>query len=249
MNARSARIKFPAIATALLAVSLQAEAADLGAPNYTKAPAYVPSPTYNWTGAYVGANLGGTWTNDDNSGTALIGAPATTLSGPQGILGGIQFGYNYQFQPSWLLGIEGDLSWTSANASSGFAGLGTIGTFTNSQNWYDTLTGRLGYVQNNWLFFVKGGAAWLNADYSLNSFGLVTGSSSINDTRTGWTIGVGAEWMFTQSWSAKLEYDYLDFGTDSLNFGGVGANFDTRVNQFKAGVNYHFLPGTFLGTF
>jgi outer membrane immunogenic protein len=52
-----------AAVTALLALSMSAKAADVGAQPrvYTPPPVYVPPPVFNWTGFYVGGNFGGAW--------------------------------------------------------------------------------------------------------------------------------------------------------------------------------------------
>ena len=47
----------------------------------------------------------------------------------------------------------------------------------------------------------------------------------------------------TQRWSAKLEYDYLGFGTETLNFGiplGAATTFKTQINEVKVGLNYRW---------
>ncbi len=97
-----------------------AGAADLSRP-VRPAPVPVVLP-YNWTGFYVGGHIGGGWQDGDST---LLGAPAplffplgTTQSGSgSGFLGGVQAGYNYQLSPNWLVGIEGDISWTNTNFS------------------------------------------------------------------------------------------------------------------------------------
>lgn len=185
-------------------------------------------PIYTWNGFYVGGHLGGVTSSEDVS----VDGFNVLSTNPSGFLGGVQAGYNYQIAPNWLIGIEGELSWTSASGSS----LG----FNSDHNWYDTLDGRLGYVMGPWLLYAKGGAAWMNADYSVPGV-------SINVTRTGWNIGAGAEFMLAPQWSAKAEYNFLDFGKDNL--GGVFTGFavDTQVHEFKVGVNYHFVPGTLFG--
>jgi len=182
-----------------------------------------PPLVYTWNGLYVGGHLGGAASSEDISGES---------TDPGGLLGGLQAGYNYQLSPNWLIGIEGELTWTSASGSSL--------DFQSNHHWYDTLDARLGYVMGNLLIYAKGGAAWMNADYS-------TPGASINDTRGGGDIGVGVEYMFAPQWSAKAEYTYLDFGSDNLAFPSRGVGVDTQVNEFKIGVNYHFAPGTLFG--
>jgi outer membrane autotransporter protein len=189
-------------------------------------PPLMPIPV--WNGFYVGGHIGGVTSSE--TATDLFGFSASP--DPGGFLGGVQVGYNYQIAPTWLIGIEGELSWTSANGS-------TL-DFQSNHRWYDTLDARLGYVMGSWLFYAKAGAAWMNADYSVPD-------ASLNITRSGWNLGVGAEFMIAPQWSAKAEYTYLDFGTDTLGFPLIGTAVDTQVHEFKVGVNYHFLPGTLFG--
>ena len=87
----------------------------------------------------------------------------------------------------------------------------------------------------------------MNADYSLSAAGAVTGFSSVKATRDGWTVGGGLEAFIMPNWSAKLEYDYLDFGNESYNFpiAGTTIGFKTEVHEVKLGINYHLLPGAF----
>ena len=73
----------------------------------------------------------------------------------------------------------------------------------------------------------------------------VTVRPSASDTRSGWIVGTGVEWAFASDWSAKAEYNYMDFGSrkvDFASFGGspVSLDIDQRISVIKAGVNYHF---------
>jgi len=64
-----------------------------------------------------------------------------------------------------------------------------------------------------------------------------------NTTRTGWNAGLGLEYMLGSRWSAKAEYDHLEFGSNTLGFVnpfGNSVTFKSAVNEVKAGVNYHF---------
>jgi outer membrane autotransporter protein len=114
---------------------------------------------------------------------------------------------------------------------------------TSDHNWYGTLSGRLGYVTGPLMLYGKAGAAWMNADYRLEVNSGIDGATVANTTRTGWNVGAGLEYMLGSRWSAKLEYDYLDFGSNTLGFVnpfGNSATVKTAVNEVKAGVNYHF---------
>ena len=83
------------VALVALGATVPALAADLGArPAYTKAPVYA-APIYNWTGFYIGGHVGGAFAGDNS------------LGGNDGrFLGGLQGGFDYQFAPSWVLGVE-----------------------------------------------------------------------------------------------------------------------------------------------
>jgi opacity protein-like surface antigen len=214
-----------AVAVGALALSFCTCAAAADLPR--RPPPPLLQPIYTWNGFYFGGHVGGVSSKED------VTDGITTLStDPSGVLGGLQGGYNYQVAPNWLIGIEGELSWTSASGSSL--------DFHSDHKWFDTLDGRLGYAMGPWLLYAKGGAAWMNADYSVPG-------ASINVTRSGWNIGGGAEFMLAPQWSAKAEYNFLDFGTDNLGFPFTGIGVKTQVNEFKVGVNYHWLPGTLFG--
>ena len=106
-------------------------------------------------------------------------------------------------------------------------------------DWYAVLAGRLGWlVTPQWLLYVKGGAAW--ADVSADYLGPASTASG-SDTPVGWALGGGVEYMFTQQWSAKLEYLYLDFDPTITACGGLCVDaILVEVHTLKAGVNYHF---------
>ena len=184
--------------------------------------------------------------------SAARSAPASTcsrrLAGARPIraasLGGLQFGYNYLVAPTWLVGIEAELAWTSAQGKTNFvdpAGTASL-SITSDHNWYDTLSGRVGYVMGPLMLYAKGGAAWMNADYQMEVNSGLDGSTLTNTTRPGWIAGGGLEYMLGSRWSAKLEYDHLDFGSNTLGFVnpfGNSVTVQSAVNQVKAGLNYH----------
>jgi outer membrane receptor protein involved in Fe transport/opacity protein-like surface antigen len=207
---------------------------------YTKAPA-VASTVYYWAGPYVGANFGGAFSAGEHVFTPIGWGSIN----PSGVLGGLQFGYNYLAAPTWLVGVEGELGWSSAQGKTNLvdpvAGTAAL-SITSDQNWYDTLSGRVGYVLGPLLLFGKGGAAWMNADYKMDMNSGLSGVTLTNTTRPGWIAGAGFEYMLGSHWSAKLEYDHLEFGRNTLSFMnpfGNSVTVESAVNQVKAGVNYH----------
>ncbi len=209
-------------AVAMVALAAPASAADLAARPYTKAPAYQApvAPIYNWTGFYIGGHIGGAFPGEDN---VLAGSRDGTF------MGGVQGGYDMQFAPNWVLGLEANYSFLSTNSNIDNRGLGSV-------------TGRLGYTWGPTLLYAKGGYAWADTRFS-NGFGGDGG-------RDGYTVGGGLEYLFTQNWSGKVEYQYYDFGT--VNFvtpaGGIG-NFKNDQHTIKAGLNYRFNLGNLGGGF
>jgi opacity protein-like surface antigen len=232
MSAKWAAKTIAAMIAATFAISVGA--ADLR----SRPPAMMSEPV-DWSGFYVGGNFGGTFARED------VGTPIGTFStDPSGVLGGFQAGYNFLFLPNWLLGFEGEFDLTSAQGTVNFSTPATAFSVFSNHNWYGIVSGRVGYVTGPWLFYAKGGGAWMNADYRLAVNSGLGGAATVSPDRTGWTIGGGAEYFYLPGWSAKLEYSFLDFGSsaNSFAFAGLGAplTFTTRVHEVKAGVNYHW---------
>ncbi len=212
----------------------------------------IPAAAADWTGFHVGAHVGFAFAGEDAS-SGLFGTPETFSTNPSGFIGGLQAGYDYQFSPNWLVGAEIAQSWSAASGNFNFStttpgGAFATGIFDSNQNWYGTITGRLGYVTGDWVLYAKGGAAWMNADYNVAVTGPFAGGT-INSTRSGYAAGIGGEWRFAPDWSTNLEYDYLDFGTGSYALGGVGTTVDSHVQLLKVGLNYHLRPGGLFGWF
>ena len=225
-----------------------ASAADLSRPMYTKAP---PMPMmYNWTGFYVGANVGGSWGRQDTSLAAVGGGTAATNSvSPNGVIGGGQIGYNWQMGSPWVFGLEADIQ-GSGQRDSGVLAVGpAIASvpYQDKLEWFGTVRGRIGYAigaQGRWLPYITGGLAY--GDGNINGTGTVAGvTGSFNNTNTyvGYTVGAGLEYAFADKWSAKLEYLYMDLGNGPTISVTPAANLVANHmtdNIARAGVNYHF---------
>src|SRR5215472_3068861 len=161
-----------------LAAAASAAAADLPpAPAY-KAP---PAPSYNWNGFYAGVNLGGAW-DTESLHQANIPARGTGLDATihsSGVAGGGQLGFNWVAAPSWLVGVEADVS-GAALKGTGIGinppnGIATT-SWTDKLDAFGTARARIGYARNNWLFYGTGGFAWSND--TLTRTQLVTGRLS-----------------------------------------------------------------------
>ena len=119
-------------AAAIVTFAAPAFAADIPARTYTKAPVYTaPQVVYNWTGFYIGGHLGGAFASDNS----------LEASGGR-FLGGLQGGFDYQFAPNWVLGLEAQYSWLSNNNNSGVAFPGGV-LITSKNNQLGSATGRL----------------------------------------------------------------------------------------------------------
>ncbi len=223
-------------------MSSTAMAADIARPVYKAPPAGALPVAYDWTGFYVGGHVGYGWARKDwTDGFGLFDVSNT----PNGFLGGGQVGINYQIG-QFVLGAEGDFSWTGINGGSTVLGIVPPpgGTFNTNVNWTSTLTGRLGVAFDRWLVYGKGGVAWANDKFSTNVY-TFPGTVDITDTRIGWTAGAGVEYAFAPSWSAKLEYNFMDFGDKGVSFApGTSTTIDQQIHAVKLGVNYKFgFPG------
>jgi outer membrane immunogenic protein len=210
-----------------------ATAADLKpAPVYKAPPAGVLPAAYDWTGFYIGGHVGYGWDRDKWRDAAGLNSSST----PNGFLGGGQVGFNYQIG-QYLLGIEGDGSWSGIKGSTTTA-MGAMGaTIDNRVDWTSTVTGRAGLVFDRWLAYGKGGVAFAGDRFRTNRY--TPAIVEVTDTRVGWTVGAGVEYAFAPAWSAKLEYNYMDFGTKAVSFApGTSTSIDEQVHAVKFGINY-----------
>ena len=198
-----------AVAIAALTVATAAAAADL-----PRSPVYsTPAPVgvYNWTGGYIGMNAGYQWGKTNNN-----------VTKPTGVAGGVQAGYNWQ-NNQFVFGGETDLQISGADD--------TFAPWKFSNPWFGTLRGRGGFAYSNFMFYATAGLAYGGLR------GEVSGLSE-SKTHTGWTAGLGAEVGFNPSWSARVEYLYIDLSNRLYTV--TGANNGLESNLLRFGVNYHF---------
>lgn len=217
--------------------------------------ARLPVPGRDWGGPYLGLHAGGAWGRDEwTSGTGFLAAAAAGgafpgTGTPMGLLGGGQVGFNYQAGP-WVAGIEASASATNLNGyAKCITGLGVRPTSFACGSTLDSIgsiSGRLGQSWGDLLLYGKAGAAWAAGSSTLFQTTDITHYTS-SGTRWGWMIGSGVEYALTQSFSAFLEYDYYDFGTQALTYSGAGrtasADFRQRLDTVRMGLNYRFASG------
>jgi len=229
-------------------LAVPASAADLPARTYSKAPMMEPSPMVDWSGFYIGAEGGGAFGSDN-----LFFPAALSTTGrfdTSGAMAGGVVGYNWQAPGSnWVFGVEGNLDWADI---SGTAVCPNVAFNCRSNlNEIFTGTGRIGYAWNSVLLYAKGGFAWTNDQTDVVdpvAGGIVDGTGRVG--RDGYTLGAGLEYMFAPGWSAKVEYDYYNFGATTVSGNTPTGVFiepitltNYSVNSVKAGINYHFNSG------
>jgi opacity protein-like surface antigen len=233
-----------AFAALLLAAPADAFAADMAVvrqppPLQPQQPVSAPIPyLYNWTGFYIGGNLGGAWesTTIDDS---FFGVSFS--NNRSGFVGGGQVGYNWQLSPQWVIGIEGTFDGTDIRSTDvdSFSLLAA----TSKVDWIATVAGRLGWAANNWLFYAKGGGGWVRDTVTLTD--LITGFSvSQSDSKGGWLVGAGIEYGITQNWIIRVEYDHIGLNSETAR-GPTLSPFDTvsisrHFDMVTAGLNYKF---------
>ncbi|WP_170149880.1 outer membrane protein [Rhodoplanes roseus] len=229
---------------ALLALTGSTFAADMA----VKAPpAPIPAPVFSWSGCYIGAHVGGGVLHDDTTvgfGLAVAGRGA-------GAVAGGQLGCNYQ-TGLFVFGIEGEGYWSGlkveedSNYGPGFAT-----SFEAKNKWDATVAARFGYALDRTLVYGKIGWAWGGFDYSstVTTGGVVAGTAGASGTLDGLLLGVGAEYAFAPNWTTKFEYNYIGYGSKSLDWsacdgGGCGyvGSYPVSADKhiFKVGVNYLF---------
>jgi outer membrane immunogenic protein len=207
-------------------------------------PVKAPPPVaYDWTGFYVGGYYGDA-IGETRARSSIT--PGTAQVNQKSLTGGVTAGFNWQFDPRFLVGVEADLGGTTLNRTEqDWDDTILVGT---KLDWYGTARGRIGYVTGPSLLYVTGGAAFLHLTevFGGNAAGVLAPATSFSTTKVGWTAGGGIETKLSHNWSAKTEYLYIDpTNSFTANVFGVPqiANFENRFHVIKTGLNYQFGPG------
>ena len=232
--------------------------------------------TISWTGFYGGLNAGYGWARTSSTitpnaieiGVAGAGNPVNNpLPGdpsPEGFTGGIQIGFNKQFN-SFVAGIKADLSYADLDDAKSATGATFIGGnfqtgLETRLNWLGTIRGRLGMLAaDNLLLYSTGGIAFGDAKTKLTATNAApapggcgagapyctNGASATSSV--GWALGGGVEYALTSRWNLKAEYLHLDFGSETMTAvdantpgGEITATAKVRVDIVRLGLNYRF---------
>jgi outer membrane immunogenic protein len=185
---------------------------------------------FNWTGGYIGGQVGYAW--GDSHYYVVDTDTVTGRPDPDGFLGGVYVGYNYQLQNNVVLGVDADFAWASVDGTDDEV----IETISGDLNWSGAVRARLGYAVDRFLPYIAGGVAFADYDHRLME------EAEVGDTYVGWTLGVGAEYAFTDNLVGRAEYRYTDFGTEEFPLdNGISAHeVDLKTNEIRFGIAYKF---------
>jgi outer membrane immunogenic protein len=207
-------------------------AADLPPP--VPPPTYVPvtRPVYNWGGIYLGLNGGYAFGKSEWNNVATSSGHFT-IDGPA--IGGT-LGVNLQAD-AFVFGVETDLDYSpvKGNASAAFCA-----SCQTSSTWLGTTRARVGYAADRVLFYGTAGGAYGNIEAT--AFGV-----SNTDTKFGWVAGGGVEAAFTDNWTGRLEYLFVDLKNGSCTTAcgtptAPAQSVDFAESLVRAGIDYKFRP-------
>ena len=198
---------------------------------------------YNWTGFYIGGNIGYGWGQNTNPSISFVDpAPPVGFDlyfaaggnvfpnlKPAGMIGGGQIGYNWQMN-QFVLGAVADFQAADIHASATVAvdppgGLvPSLQTLSQRLDFLGTVRGKAGFALNNVMLYGTGGLAYGRVKSSM-TFDVTPGvailfNGTSSEWRTGWAAGVGGEYG-VGPWSFGLEYLHYDLGRSSVTAIGV----------------------------
>ncbi len=231
----------PLLAASLLGTT--AMAADLPGRSAPLAPAPAMMPIFTWAGFYAGVQGGYAWGNGSGGGFNAAGAQISAASqSPSGLFGGLHAGYNWQ-NGSLVLGGEVDAEVSGVRKDN----LGIAGNGVKSEELFRaSFRLRAGVAFDRALLYATGGLAIADLKNTYNSFVVGQPLFAVDSTRTGWTLGAGLEYAFTNNWSGRVEYRYTKFGSQNdagfpAAFGALArANWNYNDSAIRVGLTYHF---------
>lgn len=210
------RVVGAAVGTLLIAVG-GASAADIYAPAPVAEVIYNPAPAFSWTGGYAGGLVGYEWGNAKVEGGSKMN--------PDGIMGGVYAGYNFQTSNMFVMGLEGDFTLSGSEDKAGGVRV--------ENNWNGTVRARAGVAFGRFLAYGTGGLAVGKITTKLDGGGTNAG------THAGWTVGAGMEAAITNNVIARLEYRYTDYGENEYDT-SPKTNVDFNSSQVMAGIGFKF---------
>ncbi len=232
------RVAGAAVVGALAFSAASANAADIYEDESLKDMPTIAAPAYfTWQGAYIGAHVGYAWTDIDVTDVdGYYNGASWSFDADDWIYGG-QIGYNWQ-RGNLVIGLEADLGYFGLDGAANDPTEPDLKVSADG-GLYGTLTGRLGYAMNRTLLYVKGGAAFINADLTVRDDFVKVASE--DKTLWGYTIGAGVEHAIDPNWTVKVEYLYFDFEDATVRtVDDFRWDADLDAHTVKLGVNYKF---------
>jgi outer membrane immunogenic protein len=226
----------PSVVTAaLLVVAVGAQAADLPTAPQTRNILSAATPPYDWSGLYVGAQVGYGW--GQSNGTQNAGGtffPVVPYSiDPAGGFAGGHVGFNHQ-SGALVLGAEADLEAANLNGSTTLPAFNQTYFFNAKADTLASVRGRVGWAHDRLMLYGTGGAAWGRIS--------TPPLDSLDGWRAGWTAGAGAEYALQRNWSIRAEYRYTDLGRASSFNPNLNSTDDNSLNfhAIRVGASYRF---------
>jgi outer membrane immunogenic protein len=219
-----------------------AAAADLPS-RYAPPPVIAAVPVFTWTGFYVGVNAGYGWnTQDNNNFVDPVTGIVSNGGNDGGFVGGGQVGYNYQIG-QFVIGLETDIQYADLGGGRNTFGQAAFLGDSNDGNWFGTVRARAGFAIDRALIYATGGFAYGDIGAGSSVFVAPNGqifAGSSSSTNTGWVVGGGLEYAFTDNLTAKIEGLYVNLDTENNNFGAFANNDNAEFGVVRAGLNYKF---------
>jgi outer membrane immunogenic protein len=223
-------------------------AADLPTKPVPAPVSVAPEPVFNWTGCYIGANVG--WLGGDKkfySPSDFYGLGANVAFASPSVGGaayGGQIGCDYQVDPKLVVGIRAMFDGTNSYGSSSLAPAAPAvnDIWAAKINSFGTVVGKAGYlVSPNLEIYGLGGLAFIRDHYSQTDPNGTNGLDSVSQSRTGYDVGVGLSYMVARNLDVWIEYDHMGFGTKTVHFTNYD---DVRIKQnmdkVLVGIDYRF---------
>ncbi len=196
---------------------------------------YAAAPSFSWAGAYFGGQVGYGWGRaklDDRT------DGHTSEFKPDGFVGGLYTGYNFDMGNNVILGIDGNLDYDNLKKSHGYFTNGAVATTGKTElQWSGAVRARAGYAVDRFLPYIAGGVAFGGIKDSI-AFG--GNDFSKHRTQTGWTIGTGVDYAATDNILLRLEYRYTDYGKKDFGLDNLDTRGSFKTNDIRLGVAYKF---------
>ncbi|MEJ5081067.1 outer membrane protein [Ochrobactrum sp. MYb379] len=198
----------------------------------------MPAPVFSWNGGYLGGQIGYGWGKSTYSDVDGFGGRLK----PDGFLGGLYAGYNFDVGNSIVLGVDGDVTYN--NLKKRFSETDEDGDFDSVETklrWSGAVRARAGVAVDRFLPYIAGGVAFGSIKNSGTSIvdGVEEGFST-SKTHTGWTAGAGVDYAATDNVILRLEYRYTDYGHKNFEIDGENTRNKFKANEVRLGVAYKF---------